>query len=73
MLRAYSISDAPLEDDPHIAIRIKRQETMLLKFVEALSGLGLSPQQREAALGLAKGLSNRELADAMGISINTVA
>jgi DNA-binding NarL/FixJ family response regulator len=25
------------------------------------------------AVGLAKGLSNRELADAMGISINTVA
>jgi DNA-binding CsgD family transcriptional regulator len=73
LLRAYSISDAPLKGDTHIAIRIKRQETMLLKFVEALSGLELSPQQREAAVGLAKGLSNRELADAMGVSINTVA
>lgn len=73
VLRAYSISDAPLESEAHIAIRIKRQETMLLKFVDALSGLELSPQQREVAVGLANGLSNRELADAMGVSINTVA
>ena len=46
---------------------------MLLKFVDALSGLALSPQQRQVAVGLAKGSSNRELADAMGISINAVA
>ena len=46
---------------------------MLLKFVEALNHLNLSPQQREIAVGLAKGSSNRELAQAMGISVNTVA
>jgi DNA-binding NarL/FixJ family response regulator len=44
-----------------------------LKFVDALNGLELSPQQREVAVGLAKGSTNRELADAMGVSINTVA
>jgi DNA-binding NarL/FixJ family response regulator len=32
----------------------------------------LSPKQREVALGLAKGSSNREIAAAMGVSINTV-
>ena len=44
-----------------------------MKFVDALNGLELSPQQREVAVGLAKGSTNRELADAMGVSINTVA
>jgi DNA-binding NarL/FixJ family response regulator len=46
---------------------------MLLTFVDALSGLELTPQQREVAVGLAKGSSNRELADVIGVSINTVA
>jgi len=46
---------------------------VILKFVDALSGLGLSPKQREVALGLAKGSSNREIAAAMGVSVNTVA
>jgi DNA-binding NarL/FixJ family response regulator len=73
VLRAYSISDSPPERHSHIAVRINRQEPMLLKFVDALSGLALSPQQRQVAVGLAKGSSNRELADALGISINTVA
>jgi DNA-binding NarL/FixJ family response regulator len=73
VLRAYSISDAPLESHSPLAIRINRQEPMLLKFVDALSGLALSPQQRQVAMGLAKGSSNRELADALGISVNTVA
>jgi DNA-binding NarL/FixJ family response regulator len=73
VLRAYSISDAPLKNHSHIAVRINRQEPMLLKFVDALSGLALSPQQRQGAVGLAKGSSNRELADALGVSINTVA
>jgi DNA-binding NarL/FixJ family response regulator len=33
----------------------------------------LSPKQRDVALGLAKGSSNREIAAAMGVTINTVA
>jgi len=73
VLRAYSLSNAPLESHSHVAVRINRQEPMLLKFVDALSGLALSPQQRQIAAGLARGSSNRELADALGVSINTVA
>jgi DNA-binding NarL/FixJ family response regulator len=73
VLRAYSISDTPQPVEASIAVRIQRQEPTLLKFVDALSGLGLSPKQREVALGLAKGSSNREIAAAMGVSINTVA
>jgi DNA-binding NarL/FixJ family response regulator len=73
VLRAYSISDVPLERHSHIAVRINRQEPMLLKFVDAMSALALSPQQRQVAEGLAKGSSNLELADVLGISVNTVA
>jgi DNA-binding CsgD family transcriptional regulator len=73
MLRAYAITDGPLDSHSSIAVSIRRQEPMLLKFVDALNELELSPQQREVALGLAKGLTNRELADALGVSINTVA
>jgi DNA-binding CsgD family transcriptional regulator len=73
VLRAYSISDPQQAVEGSIAIRIQRQEPTLLRFVEALGGLGLSPKQREVALGLAKGSSNREIATAMGVSTNTVA
>ena len=73
VLRAYSMSEAPLDDQASIAVKIQRQEPMLLKFVDALNGLGLSPQQREIAAGLAKGFTNRELAETLGLSANTVA
>ncbi len=73
VLRAYALSDGPLADDARIAVRISRQEPMLLRFVDALGGLALSPQQREIAAGLAKGLSNQELAETLGVSANTIA
>ena len=73
VLRAYPVSDAPPGADDPIAVRIQRQEPMLLKFVDALHGLGLSPQQREIAAGLARGSSNQELAAALGVSANTIA
>ena len=73
VLRAYSVADDPRASDALIAVRIQRQEPLLLRFVEALNKLELSPQQREIAVGLAKGSSNRELAESMGVSMNTVA
>ena len=73
MLRAYSLADDANDADAWVAVSIKRQEPMLLMFVDALNDLGLSPQQREVAVGLAKGSSNQELATALGISANTVA
>jgi DNA-binding NarL/FixJ family response regulator len=72
VLRAYSMSEEPGARDALIAIRIQHQEPMLVRFVGALNSLDLSPQQREVAVGLAKGASNRELAVAMGVSVNTV-
>jgi DNA-binding CsgD family transcriptional regulator len=73
VLRAYSMADVPQADDATVAVRIQRQEPTLLKFVDALGAQGLTPKQREVALGLAKGSSNREIAEVMGVSINTVA
>ena len=73
VLRAYAVGDGPLDADANIAIRIQRQETKILKFVDALNGLELSPRQRDVAVGLARGASNRDLAATMGVSINTVA
>ncbi|MFO1316540.1 MAG: helix-turn-helix transcriptional regulator [Burkholderiales bacterium] len=73
VLRAYALADEPATDDAPVAVRIQRQEPMLLRFVDALAGLGLSPQQREIAAGLARGASNHELAERLGLSANTVA
>lgn len=73
VLRAYALSDEPQASDAPVAVRIQRQEPMLLKFVDALQGFGLSPQQREIAAGLAKGASNQEMAEALGVSANTIA
>lgn len=73
VLRAYSIADSPQVVEAGIAVRIQRQEPALLKFVDALGDRGLTPMQREVAVGLAKGCSNREIATALRISINTVA
>jgi DNA-binding CsgD family transcriptional regulator len=70
LLRTYALGDT---QDATYAVRIVRQEPLLLQFVDALSGFGLSPQQREIAAGLARGASNQELAQSLGVSGNTVA
>ena len=72
VLRAYALGD-PHDGDASFGVRIQRQEPMLLKFVDALAGFGLSPQQREIAAGLARGASNQELAETLGVTSNTVA
>lgn len=73
VLRAYSLAEDPAARGGPMAVRIERQEPMILKFVDALAGLGLTPQQREIAAGLARGASNQALAEALGVSANTIA
>jgi DNA-binding CsgD family transcriptional regulator len=72
VMRAYWLDDdrAP---GTLIGVRIQRQEPMILRFVQAMGRLPLSPQQREIALMIAQGRSNQEIADGLGISGNTVA
>ncbi len=71
-LRAYRLGESAASDAP-FAIRIARQEPMLLKFAEALRTLGMPPQQQDIALRMAQGKSNQEIAQDMGLSPNTVA
>ncbi len=75
-LRAYSMesdvgSNGGSQDSP-IAIRITRQEPMLLRFAHAMQTLDLSPQVQETALHLAQGHTNGEIAEQMNITVNTV-
>jgi len=73
VLRAYWLDDDHTAPDALVGIRIQRQEPMILRFVEAMGRLPLSPQQREIALLIAQGRSNQEIAEGLGVSGNTVA
>jgi DNA-binding NarL/FixJ family response regulator len=71
VLRAYHLGESTAASTP-IAIRISRQEPMILRFAHAMQSVGLSPQMQEIALNLARGKSNHEIAEAMSLSANTV-
>jgi DNA-binding CsgD family transcriptional regulator len=73
ILRAYWLDDDPFGAEALIGVRLQRQEPMILRFVEAMGRLPLSPQQREIALKIAQGKSNQEIAEGLGVSGNTVA
>lgn len=72
VMRAYWLDDDRSPRAP-VGVRIQRQEPMILRFVQAMGRLPLSPQQREIALAIAQGKSTQEIADALGVSANTVA
>ena len=73
VLRAYWLDDDHGAEGALVGVRIQRQEPMILRFVRAMGGLPLSPQQREIALMIAQGKSNHEIAESLGVSGNTVA
>ena len=73
VLRAYWLDDDYRACDALVGVRIQRQEPMILRFVQAMGRLPLSPQQREIALMIAQGKSNHEIAESLGVSGNTVA
>jgi len=64
-LRAYSLSQFEM------GVVIQRQEHLLVRVVDAMLDLPLSAQQREVALLLARGMTNPEIAKAMGVKMNT--
>jgi DNA-binding CsgD family transcriptional regulator len=72
VMRAYWLDDDHSALAP-VGVRIQRQEPMILRFVQAMGRLPLSPQQREIALMIAQGRSNQEIAEGLGVSGNTVA
>jgi DNA-binding CsgD family transcriptional regulator len=73
-VRAYRLGDGDgeLREDTPVAIRIVRQESMLLRFAESMRAVGLPPQQQEIATLLARGKSNHEIGEALGVTGNTV-
>jgi DNA-binding CsgD family transcriptional regulator len=73
VLRAYWLDDDPGSPQALVGVRVQRQEPMILRFVEAMGRMPLSPQQREIALMIAQGRSNQEIAEDLGVSGNTVA
>jgi DNA-binding CsgD family transcriptional regulator len=73
LMRAYWLDDDHVSPGALVGVRIQRQEPMILRFVEAMGRLPLSPQQREIALMIAQGRSNQEIAEGLGVSGNTVA
>ncbi len=70
-LRAYRLDESTHNYAP-IAVRITRQEPMLLRFAHAMQSIDLSPQLQEIAIHLARGKSNAEIADTLGLAHNTV-
>jgi DNA-binding CsgD family transcriptional regulator len=73
IMRAYWLNEDTASPDALVGVRIQRQEPMILRFVQAMGRLPLSPQQREIALMIAQGRSNQEMAEGLGVSGNTIA
>jgi DNA-binding CsgD family transcriptional regulator len=72
-LRGYCLSDEMESDQALVGVHVVRNQPSCLRFVNAMSALPLSPQQREIALLIARGGSNRDIAARLSVSINTVA
>jgi DNA-binding CsgD family transcriptional regulator len=76
-LRAYRLDGessrhTSAQAEAPVAVRVTRQEPMLLRFANAMRALDLSPQMQEIAVQLARGRSNQEIAQEMSLSANTV-
>jgi len=70
-IRAFRLSDHDGRRADQVGILIKRSELHAVSLVRGTGGVRLSPQQREVALLLAQGKSNREIAETLSLSINT--
>jgi DNA-binding NarL/FixJ family response regulator len=70
-VRAFRLPDAKGRRAEQIGLLIRREEPRSLSLVRGTGLSELSPQQREVALLLARGKSNREIADELGLSFNT--
>lgn len=72
-LRGYCLSDEMQSDQALVGVHVVRNQPACLRFVNAMSALPLSPQQREIALLIARGNTNRDIASRLSVSVNTVA
>ena len=71
VIRAFPLSDPKGRQADQVALLIRREEPRSLSLVRGTARSALSPQQREVALLIVAGKSNRQIADDLGLSINT--
>jgi DNA-binding CsgD family transcriptional regulator len=70
-VRAFRLDDERARRREHIALLIRREEPRSLSLVRGVGNTELSPQQREVALLLAQGRTNPEIAELLGLTLNT--
>jgi DNA-binding CsgD family transcriptional regulator len=70
-LRAFRLPDARGRRADQIGLLIRREESQSVSLVRGTGLSDLSPQQREVAVLLAQGKTNREIAQEMGLTFNT--
>jgi DNA-binding NarL/FixJ family response regulator len=71
VIRAFRMTDQKGRRADQIGLLIRREEPRSLSLVRGTGMAALSPQQREVALLIAAGRSNREIAEDLGLSFNT--
>jgi DNA-binding NarL/FixJ family response regulator len=71
VIRAFRLPDAQRKGTDQVGLLIRREEPRSLSLVRGTGLAALSPQQREVALLIAAGKSNREIAEELGLSFNT--
>jgi DNA-binding CsgD family transcriptional regulator len=70
-IRAFRLPDPQGRSADQVGLLIRREEPRSLTLVRGTGLAALSPQQREVALLVAAGRSNREIAEDLGLSFNT--
>jgi DNA-binding CsgD family transcriptional regulator len=71
VIRRFALSDPRGRRGEQVALLVRREEPRTLSLVRGTGRSDLSPQQREVALLLARGLTNAEIARALGLTLNT--
>jgi DNA-binding NarL/FixJ family response regulator len=71
VIRAFRLPDPQRRSTDQVGLLIRREEPRSLSLVRGTGLAALSPQQREVALLIAAGKSNREIAEDLGLSFNT--
>jgi DNA-binding NarL/FixJ family response regulator len=70
-VHAFRLADRRGRRADQVGVLIRRAEPRTLALVRGVGVSPLSPQQREVAILLAKGRTNPEIADALGLTLNT--
>jgi DNA-binding CsgD family transcriptional regulator len=71
VIRRFPLADARGRRADQLALLVRLEEPRTLSLVRGTRHSDLSPQQREVALLLAKGLTNTQIAHTLGLSLNT--